>query len=552
MRWQVHSLPGAQTPQSHPFTALPGEERAPAFSPDGSRIVFAWNGGNTNGRGFDLYVKTLGSERLLRLTQTPARKLSPAWSPDGATIAYTREIEGNSGLFLVSALGGPERRLALASFGSVPFMKPAWSPDGRHIIYAAFAQQGLQRLQILDVQSLAVTALPAPEGCWNIGMPAFSDDGGEIAFACTTSVGVFDVYVTTSHGSTPKKLATVMGEPEGMTWSPDQRSLILARDTGDGGGLWQLSANGSLTRLAFGEEGSGPARNRGRIAYVRGRQVLEIWRMDPSAADPTASLARFIYSTRAEMTPSYSEDRSRIVFASNRSGSSEIWMTDGDGHEPVQLTHLDGPLAGAPSFCKDGRHIAFDARIGGRSRLYVLDIDDRVPRVINSGDVDLSLPAWSDDCRWILASDGRARLFTLPAAGGTPVRFTTHDSYLAQVAGDRIVFNLTRPDGVRLAMKVASSGEEKDLPGIPLLSYDDAWAATPLGVFFTTGARSEPTLNFYDFAQASARRIGKLNRPPAPGGGLGLAASRDGRGLLYTQNADTETDIAIVDIDVSR
>lgn len=274
--------------------------------------------------------------------------------------------------------------------------------------------------------------------------------------------------------------------------------------------------------------------------------------MDLSAADPAASASRFIYSTRAEMTPSYSSDGARVVFASNRSGSSEIWMADADGHESVQLTHLDGPLAGAPSFCKDGRHIAFDARIGGRSRLYVLDIDERVPRVINSGDVDLSLPAWSEDCQWIIASDGRARLFTLPAAGGTPERFTTHDSYLAQVAGDRVVFNLTRMDGVRLAMKVASTGEEKELSGIPLLSYDDAWAATPLGVFFTTGARSEPTLNFYDFAQASVRRIGKPSRSPAPGGGLGLAASRDGRWLLYTQNADTETDIAIVDIAVSH
>jgi hypothetical protein len=227
-------------------------------------------------------------------------------------------------------------------------------------------------------------------------------------------------------------------------------------------------------------------------------------------------------------------------------------MTDREGHEPVQLTHLEGPLAGAPSFCTDGRRIAFDARIGGRSRLYVLDIDERVPRVVDSGDVDLSLPAWSDDCEWILASDGRARLFKVSASGGTPVRFTMHDSYLAQVAGDRVVFNITRSDGVQLAIKGTSGGEENELSGMPLLSYDDAWAATPRGVYFTTGARTEPTLNFYDFAQARVRRLGKLNRPPAPGGGLGLAASRDGRELLYTQNADTETDISIVDIDAGR
>jgi DNA-binding winged helix-turn-helix (wHTH) protein len=50
-----------------PFTALPGQATSPAFSPDGSRIAFAWNGDPTGGgKGFDLYVKSIGSETLLR------------------------------------------------------------------------------------------------------------------------------------------------------------------------------------------------------------------------------------------------------------------------------------------------------------------------------------------------------------------------------------------------------------------------------------------------------------------------------------------------------
>lgn len=544
---------GAEVPRSQPFTALPGEEREPAFSPDGSRIVFAWNGGKANGPGFDLYVKSKASEEILRLTHTPARTLNAAWSPDGATIAFTRELEGNSGLFLVSALGGPERRLALASFARAPFMKPAWAPDGKHIAYAAYTGRGVQTLQLIDVENLAVAALPTPSECWNIGMPAFSDDGSRIAFVCTTSVGVFDVYVTTQEGAVPKKLATVMGEPEGIAWDTDQSSLILGRDIGDGGALWRLGADGALARLPYGEDGSAPTRYRHRIAYVKGRQVLEIWRIDLAAADPVASAERLIYSTRAEMTPSYSSDGARIVFASNRSGSSEIWMADAEGRQLVQLTHFQGPLTGGPTFCDDGRRVAFDARVGGRSRLYILDIDERVPRAIDSGNVNLSLPTWSADCKWLFASDGRARLFKLPTAGGIPQRFTTHGTYLAQVHGDEVVFNSTWPDGVRLAIKaVSGGGEETVLSAIPLLNYDDAWAATPRGVFFTTGAPAAPTLNFYDFAQDTVRSIGKLSRAIAPGGGLGLAASRDGRWLLYTQSADAETDISIVDLDVSR
>jgi len=46
-----------------PFTALQGEETSPAISPDGSRIAFAWNGDpGKDEKGFDLYVKVIGSE----------------------------------------------------------------------------------------------------------------------------------------------------------------------------------------------------------------------------------------------------------------------------------------------------------------------------------------------------------------------------------------------------------------------------------------------------------------------------------------------------------
>lgn len=65
-----------------PFTALPREETSPAFSPDGSRIAFAWNGDPENGgKGFDLYMKAIGSETLLRLTHHPSEWLNAAWSP---------------------------------------------------------------------------------------------------------------------------------------------------------------------------------------------------------------------------------------------------------------------------------------------------------------------------------------------------------------------------------------------------------------------------------------------------------------------------------------
>ena len=112
-RWHRQQRPQEQAALTAvPFTALPGQATSPAFSPDGSRIAFAWNGDPKGGaKGFDLYVKALGSETLLRLTQHPSEWISPAWSPDGTQIAFHRMAGADTGIYVVPALGGPERKL---------------------------------------------------------------------------------------------------------------------------------------------------------------------------------------------------------------------------------------------------------------------------------------------------------------------------------------------------------------------------------------------------------------------------------------------------------
>jgi Tol biopolymer transport system component len=543
--WRLRA-PSIATPNVVPLTTLPGEERAPSFSPDGSRVVFAWNGGDSNGR-FDLYVKALDSERMLRVTEVPSVGLSPAWSPDGNSIAFVRQLPDRDGVFIVPALGGPERRVASASLADPPFLQVAWSPDGRTLAYSTYDGES-HVIRFVDVTTLGTYSLQQAPECWHTGLPAYSANGKRLAFVCTTSVGVYGVFIV-DDGGVPERRATILGEPRGLAWDADQSHLILANDAGDGGGLWRLAPDGSLTRLPFGEEGSAPVRVGDRVAYVRGRQAVEIWRMDLTAPDPAASARRLIASTRVETTPQYSPDGQLIAFQSSRSGSTEVWMASAEGGDPVRLTHFNGPMTGAPRWCSDGRRVVLDSRAAGQAGLYVVDVDERRPRHIGD-DVQLALPEWSPDCTKIIASDGRTRLFILPATGGVPAPFTERPSYYAQVTGDRVIFNVKQVDRVALWQKPITGGEEGALPGMPLLDYNDAWAVSDAGVYFTSddapSADAGPTrLNFYDFAARSVRRLAALPQAPAPGGGLGLNVSRDGRLVLYTQRGVAESDLMI-------
>jgi Tol biopolymer transport system component len=543
--WFSQKSPGLPS-RLMPFTALAGEERAPAFSPDGTRVAFAWNG-TPNSGGFDLFVKARGSEQLLRLTQLPARALASAWSPDGTQIAFARRADGATGVYVMPALGGAERRLADASFPSDAFMQLAWSPDGKRIAYSSYDGTGRNVVQFVDLATLTVTPLPDAPECWSAGLPAYSASGQRFAFVCTSSVGVYGIYLV--EGDKPRLIATVMGEAQGMTFEHNDGGLIVANDSGDGGALWRVGFDGSRTRLPFGEEGMQPAlaRDVGRLAYVRARQSVEIWRMDLRATDVGASAQRLIGSTRSESMPQFSADGARIVFQSNRSGSAEIWMADAAGANPMRLTEFEGPMAGAPRWCADGRRIAFDSRADGIAAVYLLDVDARKPRRLGNADTPLALPVWSPDCRWILASDGRARLFRVSAATGMAEPFTARPSYYAQFAGTRVIFNVKEPDGVTLWSRDIEGGEESALPGAPKISYLDAWTVTSRGVYFTAPQRGATTVFLYDFATRVITAISALAKPPTPGGGLGISVSADDRWLLYTQNGDAQSDIMLVE-----
>jgi Tol biopolymer transport system component len=61
-------------------TSYPGDEREPSLSPDSRQVAFSWDG--EDGRRH-IYVKLLGEERPLRLTQDPGEDSFPAWSPNG-------------------------------------------------------------------------------------------------------------------------------------------------------------------------------------------------------------------------------------------------------------------------------------------------------------------------------------------------------------------------------------------------------------------------------------------------------------------------------------
>ena len=102
------------------------EERAPAWSPDGKRIVFSCRRG---GPDFEICVMNADGTGQVQLTENNVPDLTASWSPDGKRIVFHRRVGGRGQfqLFSINADGTGEVQLtfppglnAFPNWGEVP------------------------------------------------------------------------------------------------------------------------------------------------------------------------------------------------------------------------------------------------------------------------------------------------------------------------------------------------------------------------------------------------------------------------------------------------
>ncbi|HYA22669.1 MAG TPA: CehA/McbA family metallohydrolase [Terriglobales bacterium] len=182
------------TKQSRQLTSDGAVNVEPRFSPDSQRIAFV---STSYQRHFHIFAGEFSNGELRNVQRLTGEtrsnlpryyysefdhEISPAWSPDGSELVFVSNrghIYGTGGLWRMKAKPGAEAH-------EIHYEETTWkarpdvSPDGMRIVYASYV--GQQWHQVWVIPSRGGAAFPLSYGDFDNINPRWSPDGKTIAF----------------------------------------------------------------------------------------------------------------------------------------------------------------------------------------------------------------------------------------------------------------------------------------------------------------------------------------------------------------------------------
>ena len=541
------STPAA--PGSRLFTAYPGYQTNPAFSPDGLTVAFSWGGGSESGQAGRIYVQPLNADEPRRLTASTVRERNPVWLPDGQHVGFLRD-DGTGGfaVMVAAVVGEGERRVAEIPGDLAAPPRIEWSHDGKKI-YTSEAPAHGEPAQIveIDLESGARRWVSPPfkrEAA--AGAPVDDDvhvspDGKWLAFRRRTGSSVGDVFVTAVSGGQARAITHDQTGIAGLAWTKDGQSLLVSSQRQSSlVRLWRFPLNGRapvcLTDATLSASFPAVSPRDGQIAFASRYFNTNIWRIDLRGEAPAQMV---VASDLLDSCPRYSPQGERIAFRSNRTGSDEIWMVDAGGRSAVRLTTLGGPVTGSPRWSPDGQYLAFDSRPDGSADIFLIPAGGGQRRKMTAEASNEVTPAFSSDGKYIyFASDrtGTWQVWKQPVSGGAARQITAAGGFAPQESADGHWLYYAKLAGGVFRIPLAG-GAESAVVDLPAGSWGD-WALAGGKVIYATLPRDRGAgpaeLRMLDPETGKTQVLSSLAYPPVQWDGS-VAVSPDGRYALVAE-----------------
>jgi TolB protein len=295
----------------------------------------------------DGYIEAVGTVQVTGLENT-----YPAWSPDGTRIVFESTRDGpDADIFLMNADGSGVVQLTR---NDVPDSTPVFTPDGRHVIFASEQDGNLDvfRMKVDGSELVNLTRHPGTDG-----HPRVSPDGQRVYFnsnrssdPATFSRGYMDrdhnheIYTMNLEGGDVRRVTDLPDWDTYPAISPDGTRLLWRRIAAQGGKsesgrnsevFWMDLATGETRNLTRDQAYDGwPAWSPDgrRIAFASNRanrefEAFDIYVAEADGSNPT----RVTFGDGAQglgswTKPSFSSDGKRILCTRTVGTSVDIFV----------------------------------------------------------------------------------------------------------------------------------------------------------------------------------------------------------------------------------
>jgi serine/threonine protein kinase len=349
------------------LTTQEGSELFPSLSPDGSFFGYA----KEDGGDLDILFQHTGGSQPINLTaDSPVDDTHPAFSPDGSQIVFRSEREGG-GIFLMGATGESVTRLTRMGYD------PAWSPDGRQIAFATqpvrdpSSREAKSQIWIMDVAGRQPRLL-VPE---DAVQPSWSPGGRRIAYwGVPAGTSRREIWTVDVDGREPILVTRDEGINWNPVWSPDGLHLYFSSDRGGSMNLWRIPADEVTGQVRGRPEPATLAASWSGFLHFShdGRKILYATRekrtdllkveLDPREAAVRGEPVQVSRGIREFSFASLSPDGAWVVLSS-WGGQEDLFVQRSDGSGFRQITN-DAAKDRAPVWMPDHQILFRSDRTG--------------------------------------------------------------------------------------------------------------------------------------------------------------------------------------------
>lgn len=486
--WLMPARGGA----AQPLTPSDEEARSPRFHPSGQQVIYqGYAAGN-----WDIWSVDLATGQRRQITNTRDDDREPDIHPWGTHIAFSSDRSHGTQIWELEIATGSVRQI---SWEAQPSAYPSYSGDGAKLAYTT-GNRNRSQLRVHTRANGGTVTVDSAQG-W-LFAPSWRPGDGVLVTGLqqglTTQLNMrllgadsLRKQLTEGEDIFPSRVAWLNREAflyaaDGRIWrhhlDPLERHPIpifaAVTTTQPGYPRKHRSLDGDAARRVLGIRSPRVSADGERIVFTA---LGDLWSLDRKGRTTQLTDDRFV-----DIDPLPHPDGDKILFASDRGGTMQLWslsLSDGDSQ---QLTNVRGAVY-APALSPDGMQVAFletqGRNVWGPVALQTLSLQDGTMRTLAPALFSPGRPSWLSPQRLVTTtlaglsnrfregtnrviqfdvSTGEQQLF--PFAESMPVGTRINHGPEVNPAGTRIA--AATAAGITLYDLVAQATPAPNVPGI--------------------------------------------------------------------------------------